>query len=50
MLIVGRAIAGAGGSGIVTGIMTIIAHVIPLKNRPGLFPRSLGTIFLADNV
>ncbi|KAL7908505.1 major facilitator superfamily domain-containing protein [Trichoderma velutinum] len=37
MLIVGRAVAGAGGSGIVTGIMTIIAHVIPLKNRPGYF-------------
>jgi predicted MFS family arabinose efflux permease len=35
MLIVARAVAGAGGSGIVSGIMTIIAHVIPLKKRPG---------------
>ncbi|KAH8803437.1 major facilitator superfamily domain-containing protein [Xylogone sp. PMI_703] len=35
MLIVGRAIAGAGGSGIVSGIMTIIAHVIPLEKRAG---------------
>ncbi|KAH8893587.1 MFS general substrate transporter [Thozetella sp. PMI_491] len=35
MLIVGRAIAGAGGSGIISGIMTIIAHVIPLEKRAG---------------
>ncbi|CAI7657977.1 unnamed protein product [Penicillium pancosmium] len=35
MFIVGRAIAGAGGSGIVSGIMTIIAHVIPLERRAG---------------
>jgi MFS family permease len=35
MLIVARAVAGAGGSGIVSGIMTIIAHVIPLKERAG---------------
>lgn len=35
MLIVSRAIAGVGGSGIVSGIMTIIAHVIPLKSRAG---------------
>ncbi|KAF2103560.1 MFS general substrate transporter [Rhizodiscina lignyota] len=35
MLIVGRAVAGAGGSGIVSGIMTIIAHVIPLSQRAG---------------
>jgi MFS family permease len=37
MLIVARAIAGAGGSGIVSGIMTIIAHVVPLEKRAGQF-------------
>ena len=36
MLIVARAIAGMGGSGIVSGIMTIIAHVIPLNERAGM--------------
>ena len=35
MLIVARAVAGAGGAGIVSGIMTIVAHIIPLKERAG---------------
>jgi MFS family permease len=41
MLIVGRAVAGAGGSGIVSGIMTILAHVIPLEKRAGMFSNSI---------
>lgn len=44
MLIVGRAVAGAGGSGIVSGIMTIIAHVIPLEKRAGRFPLHLAIL------
>ena len=35
MLIVSRAVAGAGGSGIISGIMTIIAHIMPLQQRAG---------------
>ncbi|QIW97727.1 hypothetical protein AMS68_003245 [Peltaster fructicola] len=34
-LIVGRAIAGLGGSGIWSGILVIIAHCVPLRLRPG---------------
>ena len=37
MFVVARAIAGAGGAGIVSGIMTIVAHIIPLEKRPGKF-------------
>lgn len=44
MLIVARAVAGAGGSGIVSGIMTIIAHTIPLKQRAGWFTHLVGNI------
>lgn len=33
MLIVGRAIAGAGGAGIYSGGMTILVYSIPLKQR-----------------
>ena len=33
MLIVGRAIAGAGASGLFSGGMTIIGYSVPLKNR-----------------
>jgi MFS family permease len=34
MLIVGRAIAGAGGAGVVSGTLSIIAHVAKLEKRP----------------
>ena len=33
MLIVGRAIAGAGASGLFSGGMTIVGYSVPLKNR-----------------
>ena len=33
MLIVGRAIAGAGGSGLISGALTIIASCLPLDKR-----------------
>ena len=39
-LIVGRAIAGTGAAGIMSGVMQILVHVVPLEKRPlfaGLF-------------
>jgi MFS family permease len=41
MLIVGRAVAGMGGSGIMNGALTIIALCLPMEKRPGMKkPRS----------
>lgn len=37
MLIVGRAIAGIGSSGILNGAFTIIAGCVPMPKRPGMF-------------
>lgn len=34
MLIVGRAVAGMGGAGLVNGALTIIASSVPLIKRP----------------
>jgi len=36
MLIVGRAIAGLGGSGLMNGSLTIIAACVPLQKRAGM--------------
>lgn len=36
MLIVGRAVAGMGASGILNGTLTIIAGCIPMPKRPGM--------------
>ena len=36
MLIVGRAVAGMGGSGLTNGALTIITASVPLKKRPAL--------------
>lgn len=38
MLIVGRAVAGMGTSGIQNGAFTIIAECVPMPKRPGKFP------------
>jgi MFS family permease len=35
MFIVGRAVAGMGGSGIVNGGLTIVAKCIPMEKRGG---------------
>ena len=35
MLIIGRAIAGMGSSGLLSGGMTMIAGAVPLEKRPG---------------
>ena len=36
MLIVGRAVAGMGGSGLTNGALTIISASVPLRRRPAL--------------
>lgn len=36
MLIVGRAVAGMGGAGIVNGALTIIALCVPIQKRPSM--------------
>jgi MFS family permease len=36
MLIIGRAVAGVGGSGLVNGALTIIAASLPIHKRPGM--------------
>jgi MFS family permease len=36
MFIVGRAVAGMGGSGITNGALTIIALVAPMEKRPSM--------------
>ena len=40
-LIVGRAVAGIGTSGIQNGAFTIIAGCVPKPKRPGMFPNLL---------
>lgn len=40
MLIVGRAIAGMGGSGLVNGALTIIAASVPMQKRASMFSKS----------
>ena len=41
MLIVGRAVAGIGTSGIQNGAFTIIAECVPMAKRPGMVPSCL---------
>lgn len=40
-LIVGRAVAGIGTSGIKNGAFAIIAGCVPMPKRPGMFPNLL---------
>jgi MFS family permease len=41
MLIVGRAVAGLGAAGIITGAITIISSCAPLEKRPGKWKMAL---------
>ncbi|KAL9129369.1 MAG: hypothetical protein Q9217_002169 [Psora testacea] len=43
-LIVGRAIAGWGSAGILTGSFVVVAHAVPLQRRP-VFSASVGVMF-----
>jgi hypothetical protein len=36
MFIVGRAVAGMGGSGIINGALTIFACIMPMEKRAGM--------------
>jgi MFS family permease len=39
MLIIGRAVAGLGGSGLMNGGLTILSTCVPLQKRPRKMPR-----------
>lgn len=43
-LIVGRAIAGWGSAGILTGSFVVVAHAVPLQRRP-VFSAAVGVMF-----
>jgi MFS family permease len=43
-LIIGRAVAGLGGAGIFTGALVIIAHSVPLQERP-LYTGLVGSMY-----
>jgi MFS family permease len=49
MLIVGRAIAGAGGAGLFSGGMTIIGYAIPLKHR-AIYLAALSSMFGVSSI
>lgn len=42
MFIVGRAIAGIGSAGLFTGMMTIVANVLPMHRRPAILGAIMG--------
>ena len=42
MLIIGRAVAGMGASGIQNGAFTIVAKCVPMQKRPPLMGLVLG--------
>ncbi|KAK3371084.1 major facilitator superfamily domain-containing protein [Lasiosphaeria ovina] len=42
MFIVGRAIAGIGAAGLFTGMMTIVANVLPMHKRPAILGAIMG--------
>jgi MFS family permease len=44
MLIVGRAVAGAGASALFSGAMTIVGFSVPLKRRP-IYMASISSMF-----
>lgn len=49
MLIVGRAIAGLGSSGIMSGAITIIVHILPLHKRPA-WTGFMGVVFGVSSI
>lgn len=50
MLIVGRAVAGSGAAGILSGSMIIIAHNVPLQRRPMYTGATMGMYGIASVV
>ncbi|PVH78622.1 MFS general substrate transporter [Cadophora sp. DSE1049] len=49
MLIVGRAIAGAGAAGLFSGALVILSHSVPLRQRP-LYTGCIASMFSISNV
>ncbi|CRG89875.1 Putative HC-toxin efflux carrier TOXA [Talaromyces islandicus] len=49
VFILGRAIAGLGGSGMITGTMVIMFHTLPLQQRPA-WQGAFGAIFAIGSV
>ena len=49
MFIIGRAIAGSGGAGVLNGALTIIAASAPLDKRPGIIIPLPSILQLADH-
>ena len=49
VLIIGRAIAGWGSAGILTGAFVAVAHAVPLRRRP-VFSAAAGTMFGAGAI
>lgn len=45
MLIVGRAIQGCGGSGILNGALTILAAAAPISKRPSILLSTLAYLY-----
>ena len=43
-LIIGRAIAGWGSAGILTGSFVVVSHAVPLQRRP-IFTACVGVMF-----
>jgi hypothetical protein len=43
MLIIGRAVAGLGASGILNGAYNIVHAAVPLPKQPGKGLKSIGT-------
>lgn len=37
MLIVGRAVAGIGASGLINGAITMVSSAVPIERRPGMY-------------
>lgn len=45
MLIIGRAVAGMGSSGMLNGAMNILAAAVPMHKRPTLMGIIMGSMF-----
>ena len=48
VLIVGRAIAGTGGAGIVTGSYVLVAQAVPMQKRP-VYAGIIGMMFVLSS-
>jgi MFS family permease len=49
MLILGRAVAGAGMSGLINGALTIVAGAVPLHKRAALIGIIMGCKYISTH-